>query len=638
MHASATQTGSGAYTVEALEAALRQRGLDAAVIELGPDDRVSDVAKRAALDGARAVVAIGGDGMVHEVARGLWSATREGAQTAFGILPAGTMNNIAATLGIPEDLDAALDSLAAALRSGSYRPLDLARIGDMTFVEEAGLGLLSQLMRIGESVKQNELAVPSAAAQVGQALTSYQSTPLRVTVDGRRRHVRALHVVVCNAPVIAMRMNVAPQARMDDGLLDVVIYERYQPLQLLASLAARIGGRGIADARIRPNHGGAVANARVRRYRARTIVVEPGGDPEATSWPVEVDGDLAGECGPDERWRRLEISVLPHALRLAALPAEAAIEERPWRTALRAISSTLKRSPAPAPDPTTQAPTPPAPTTTGVAKMTGGAPEEVVRNTVGQVAEPPRRAARRTALIRTLYLVGGALAVALGFAARRTSLLPGDLPITRALQATRTPGRDRFWRAVAWAGFPGPSALVISALTALLWLARFRLEALFLLLATSVNAINFALKRLVRRQRPAAPRVRVHKLIHEPSFPSGHVMFYISAFGFLVAAALANLRPSAPRRAIVGLGGSLIALVGASRVYLGAHWPSDVIAGYLYGGLYLGGALQLYAWAKDRQARSARQSPNPALGASANEVARVADDDAPATSGARSRS
>jgi diacylglycerol kinase family enzyme/membrane-associated phospholipid phosphatase len=631
MHASANQTGSGDYTVEALAAALRQRGLDADVIEVGPDDRVSDVAKRAALGGAQAVVAIGGDGMVHEVARGLWSATHDGARTVFGIVPAGTMNNIAATLGIPEELDAALDSLATALRFQRYRPLDLARIGDMTFVEEAGLGLLSQLMRIGESVKQNELAVPVAAAQVGQALTTYQSAPLRVTVDGRRRHVHALHVVVCNAPVIAMRMNVAPLARMDDGLLDVVIYERYQPLQLLASLAARIGGRVIADARIRPSRSGAVANARVRRYRARRIIVEPAGNAAGTSWPVEVDGDLAGDCGPDKRWRRVEISVLPHALRLAALPAAATIEERPWRTTLRAISSTLKRSPAPTP-------TPPAPKPMGAAKMPGGAPEAVVRNTVGQVAEPPRRAARGAALIRTLYLVGGALAVALGFAARRSGLLPGDLHITRALQATRTPGRDRFWRAVAWAGFPGPTALVVSALTALLWLARFRLEALFLLLATGVNGVNYTLKRVVRRQRPTEPHVRVHRLIHEPSFPSGHVMFYVSAFGFLVAAALANLRPSALRRAIVGLGGSLIALVGASRVYLGAHWPSDVVAGYLYGGLYLGGALELYAWAKDHQARSARLAPNPALGASANEVARVADDDAPATSGASSRS
>ena len=99
--------------------------------------------------------------------------------------------------------------------------------------------------------------------------------------------------------------------------------------------------------------------------------------------------------------------------------------------------------------------------------------------------------------------------------------------------------------------------------------------------------------------------MRVLRLIKEPSFPSGHVMFYVSAFGFLVAAALANLRPSALRRGIVAVGGSLIGLVGASRIYLGAHWPSDVVAGYLFGSLYLGGVLELYTRAKRRQARHA---------------------------------
>jgi undecaprenyl-diphosphatase len=222
---------------------------------------------------------------------------------------------------------------------------------------------------------------------------------------------------------------------------------------------------------------------------------------------------------------------------------------------------------------------------------------------VQPVVEPPRRAAQRTAWVRSLYIVGAVFAIITGVAASRADLLPGDLRVTRALQRTRSVHWDRFWRAVAWAGFPRPTFLVIATATVALWLTRFRLEALFLLLATGVNALNFALKRLVRRKRPAEPKVRVLRLIKEPSFPSGHVMFYMSAFGFLVAAALANLRPSALRRAIVAIGGSLIGLVGASRIYLGAHWPSDVAAGYLFGGLYLGGVLELYTRAKRRQVR-----------------------------------
>jgi diacylglycerol kinase family enzyme/membrane-associated phospholipid phosphatase len=596
MHASAYQTGEGAFTAATLEAALRERGLDGAVVELGPDDDTADAAERVARDGARAVVAVGGDGTIHSVARGLWRASQAGASAALGILPAGTMNNIAAALGVPEDPEAALHSLAESLRAGRLRPLDLARLGDAIFVEEAGFGMLSQLMNIGESVKQNELPASEAALQLGQTLTAYQPQPLALRLDGRVRRFHALHVALCNAPVIAMRMNVAPGARMDDGLLDVVVFDRFRPLDLLAYLARRIGGRGVPD-------------ARVRRYRARTVVVEPEGAASRAAWPVEVDGELAGEYGPEGRWRRLEAQALPHALQLAALPAPARIEERPWRTALRALASALK-PPSP---PLAEAPSP------GAAAAAGAA---AVETAVREVTVPPRRAARRAALIRTLYLFAAVLAFAMGVAARRASVLPGDLRITRTLQRTRSPRRDRFWRAVAWAGFPRPTTLVISTLTLALWAARFRLEALFLLIATGVNGLNYALKRIVQRERPTETRVRVLRLLKEPSFPSGHVMFYVSAFGFVVAAALANLRPSKLRRAIVAMGSSLIALVGASRVYLGAHWPSDVAAGYLFGGLYLSGVLELYRRAKRWQARTAsRGSPNP----NANELATTPD-------------
>lgn len=619
MHASAGQTGSGAFTLDALGSAMRQRGLDAEVIELGPDDDASEAAKRAALGPAEAVVAVGGDGMVHAVARGLWNATREGGRAAFGILPAGTMNNVAASLGVPEDPDAALDGLASSLRAKRYRPLDLARIGDMIFVEEAGFGLLSQLMCIGEGIKQNELPVPAAAAEIGKALTTYQSAPLKLIMDGHVRHFHALHVIICNAPVIAMRMNVAPGARMDDGLLDVVVYSRYHPLQLLTHLALRIGGREIAD-------------TQVKRFRARRIQVEPDRDSSFATWPIEVDGEPAGDCGPTGRWRRIEIVALPHALQLAAPAAPPAIVEQPWRTTLRAVASTLKREPSQAQSqstpstPSTQ-PTPSTPSTQPAQpdpSSPAGAVENAVENAVGQVAEPPRRAARRSALIRTFYFVGGALGIALAFAASRSSLLPGDLEITRAVQRTRTPARDRFWRAVAWAGYPRPNALIVALLAGVMWFFRFRLEAVFVLIASAVNALNFTLKRIVRRKRPAAPRVWVRQLINEPSFPSGHVMFYVSAFGFVVAAALANLRPSALRRGVVALGSSLIALVGVSRVYLGAHWPSDVAAGYLYGSLYLGSTLQLYAWAKDRQTRHA-YAASQRLNATANELAAMLD-------------
>ena len=217
--------------------------------------------------------------------------------------------------------------------------------------------------------------------------------------------------------------------------------------------------------------------------------------------------------------------------------------------------------------------------------------------------EPPRRSARRARALRLVYLAGLAGSLALTYAVRRANLLPGDLRLTRALQRRRSPLADRFWSTVAAPGFPEYSTPLVAVAAVGFLALRLRTEAIFMLLASGTNAANWAIKRLVRRERPTAQHVRVAKVINEPGFPSGHVMHYLSFYGFLAAAALANLRPSRLRRAIVGVCLAMIGLVGPSRVYLGAHWPSDVAAGYLYGGLYLGGLLEVYARVKQRQSR-----------------------------------
>jgi undecaprenyl-diphosphatase len=78
------------------------------------------------------------------------------------------------------------------------------------------------------------------------------------------------------------------------------------------------------------------------------------------------------------------------------------------------------------------------------------------------------------------------------------------------------------------------------------------------------------------------------------SFPSGHVMFYTSFFGFLFYLSYTLLKPSWKRSLLLLLFGGLIILVGPSRIYLGNHWASDVFAAYLVGSLILLGVIALY--------------------------------------------
>ena len=143
----------------------------------------------------------------------------------------------------------------------------------------------------------------------------------------------------------------------------------------------------------------------------------------------------------------------------------------------------------------------------------------------------------------------------------------------------------------------------LTALTVIIFLALSRLsEAAGLTLSVAGSAlINSLLKLLISRPRPAPDLVPNYRDMVTQSFPSGHVTFYVCYFGFLffVAYALLPLRSTARRLALT-CAALPIALVGFSRVYLGAHWPSDTIGAYLWSGLWLAFSLEMYRRWKER--------------------------------------
>jgi membrane-associated phospholipid phosphatase len=243
----------------------------------------------------------------------------------------------------------------------------------------------------------------------------------------------------------------------------------------------------------------------------------------------------------------------------------------------------------------------------GLARGAEGAAQNVAQGVTQQVERrlaSPEHAAQMLKALRWVYMPGVALGVVAALAARRWAVLPGDNEALTAIQRLRSPVMDRVMTAVAAPGFPPLSIGLLGAGAVGLWLARLRLEAAFLLAAAGgVTLLDTALKGAVQRKRPADGAVRVLRLINAPSFPSGHTMNYVSVFGFLGAASMANVKPGILRTGLTSACASMVALIGPARVYLGAHWPSDTAAGYLLGGLYLGGLLELYTQAKLRQAR-----------------------------------
>lgn len=205
-----------------------------------------------------------------------------------------------------------------------------------------------------------------------------------------------------------------------------------------------------------------------------------------------------------------------------------------------------------------------------------------------------RKAVSRGTIFLAFYLWLLVGAVMASFIAQRTDFFPGDMAITKTLQKRRNPWVRRFMISISEVGFPRLSVPLTVSSASLLWALRFRLEALFILLTNSSHLLNALVKRLIKRPRPTHELVTVVRVINEPSFPSGHVMHYTNFFGLLIYLLATNWRSGRLRNLLIALCATLIVFIGPSRVYLGAHWPSDVMAGYLYGGLWFGGLMVLY--------------------------------------------
>jgi undecaprenyl-diphosphatase len=141
---------------------------------------------------------------------------------------------------------------------------------------------------------------------------------------------------------------------------------------------------------------------------------------------------------------------------------------------------------------------------------------------------------------------------------------------------------------------PWPYLLVVAAVAWLL-LQRQWVAAALVAATAIADGLVVLVKLIVARPRPAPDLVEVYRTVTGYSFPSGHVVHYVAFYGIIGYLVWCQLRASPPPgafaravlRVVLVLCCALVVLVGPSRVYLGAHWPTDVLAGYLLGGACL---------------------------------------------------
>jgi membrane-associated phospholipid phosphatase len=209
-----------------------------------------------------------------------------------------------------------------------------------------------------------------------------------------------------------------------------------------------------------------------------------------------------------------------------------------------------------------------------------------------EIASPGVVAWRTRHLVATL-LVAGLILVGLALVASQANPDAVDVGVTRWIQQIQDPAFAGLMYWVSWFGF-APQSIIMPLVVAAPFAAR-RLwaEALWILGTQVASLVTIGLKDIVHRARPTAELVGVFRPLADPSFPSGHVVQYTVLFGFTFFLVYVLLRPLRLRTVALILLIIPIVLIGPSRIYLGQHWPTDVLGGYALSVLLL----VPYCWA-----------------------------------------
>jgi len=206
--------GRGARARAAVLPRLRGAGLVVRDLQGRDPDEALDLARAAVADGVDALVVVGGDGMAHLGAQAVATTG-----TALGMIPAGTGNDVARYFDLPRK-----DPLAAADRvvAGRTRTCDLARSGSSYYVTVLAAGFDAVV-----NERANRMTWPKGQMRYNLAtlaeLRTFEPLPYTLEIDGVTLRTEAMLVAVGNGPSFGGGLRITEGARLDDGLLDVVI-------------------------------------------------------------------------------------------------------------------------------------------------------------------------------------------------------------------------------------------------------------------------------------------------------------------------------------------------------------------------------------------------------------------------------
>jgi YegS/Rv2252/BmrU family lipid kinase len=281
--------GAAAKQWPAVRAVLAEHG---ARVQLAPTrgrGHALELAEEAARAGWPVIVAVGGDGTVHEVVNGLLRASAGGeAGAALGIVPVGSGNDFALLAGLPRDPAQAARRIA----SGEERRVDVGRVGDRWFTNGVGVGLDARVaVEANRSRRLRGMGIYLWA--LAKVLRGFRPPVMRVEIDGEVIERPLTLVTVGNGGRHGGGFWICPDAKIDDGLLDVCACDGLSRLRILRFLPKVMRGTHVGESCVQ------MRTARRVRIASESPVA------------VHADGEILAEDA-----RELEIEIEPGRLRL----------------------------------------------------------------------------------------------------------------------------------------------------------------------------------------------------------------------------------------------------------------------------------------------------------------------------------
>lgn len=239
-------------------AILEQGGWEVDIARTHDAGHSSELARQAGGEGYQVVIAAGGDGTINQIAGGLALAQADGLPiAALGILPAGTGNVLARDLGLPVPMPGVTNTLEAAARlllRSEARWVDIGRAHNgeetRTFMCWLGVGLDAAItadVMANPELKRRFGALFFITSAVAHVPTIRRAPVYTVSVDGHAWNGRAVLAVVSNIPSYAVVLDMAPTALINDGLLDVTLFQNVNLVNGLEKLLKVLGGVHLDD-------------------------------------------------------------------------------------------------------------------------------------------------------------------------------------------------------------------------------------------------------------------------------------------------------------------------------------------------------------------------------------------------------